>query len=228
MYAVAMSDHPTGPGATNAREEERETARIEAFSDGVFAIAITLLILEIKVPHGDGGQALAAGLLRAWPSYLAFITSFFCIGVMWINHHKLFTLIGRADHMLLVWNGVLLLGVTVVPFPTAVLAEHFVGDGARVAAALYNGWFIVVALMFTRLWSHASHGRRLLRRRVTELDIATVNSQYRFGWLTYGVIFLLGFVYVPASIALNLALAIWFGLPPEWFERKAARRGGAE
>src|ERR1700740_3636134 len=102
---------------------ETETNRIEAFSDGMFAIAITLLILEIKVPSsGPGG--LTKALLRQWPSYFAFLLSFVYIGVMWMNHHRMFNHIRRSNDTLLVLNLLLLLGVTAVPFPTAVLAAN--------------------------------------------------------------------------------------------------------
>ena len=109
-----------------------ETARVEAFSDGVFAIAITLLILEIKVPSAGSGD-LGEQLLRQWPSYLSFFISFAFIGIMWIKHHRLFTHIRKSDDVLLVLNLLLLLGVTVVPFPTSVLAAHLGHPGGRTA-----------------------------------------------------------------------------------------------
>ena len=115
-----------------------ETGRVEAFSDGVFAIAITLLILEIKIPKPSDG-ALANQLLRQWPSYFAFLISFAFIGVMWINHHRLFTHIKRCNNTLMILNLLLLLGVTIVPFPTAVLATHIGFADQRTAALLYNG-----------------------------------------------------------------------------------------
>src|SRR5438105_7058119 len=93
-----------------------ETARVEAYSDGVCAIAITLLILEIKVPSPASGD-LTRQLLAQWPSYISFVMSFTFIGIMWINHHRLFTHIRRCDDLLLVLNPLLLLGVTSVPFP---------------------------------------------------------------------------------------------------------------
>jgi len=114
---------------------EKETARIEAFSDGVFAIAITLLILEIKIP-GVGTGDLSRQLLRQWPSYIAFVISFAFIGIMWINHHRLFTHIKRSNNALLFLNLLLLLGVCAVPFPTAVLAQHFGQSEQRTAAIL--------------------------------------------------------------------------------------------
>src|SRR5215470_20063356 len=99
---------------------QTETNRVEAFSDGMFAIAITLLILELKVPTPAAGR-LTAALLRQWPSYLAFLLSFAFIGIMWMNHHRMFTHIRRSNYTLLVLNLLLLLGITAVPFPTAVL-----------------------------------------------------------------------------------------------------------
>ena len=108
-----------------------ETARVEAFSDGVFAVAITLLILEIKVPGYEGD--LGAKLLLQWPSYLAFVISFAFIGVMWINHHRLFTHIRKSDDMLLMLNLALMFSVCIVPFTTALLAAHIGHPGARTA-----------------------------------------------------------------------------------------------
>jgi uncharacterized membrane protein len=205
---------------------ERETARVEAFSDGVFAIAITLLILEIKVPHDTEGVPLWQALAGQWPSYLAFVASFFSIGVMWINHHKLFSLIGRCDHRLLILNGLVLFGVTVVPFPTALIAEHVRTHGAVTAVAVYNAWFIVIALVYTWLWGYASTDRRMIHRKVRDEEIQVVNNQYRFGWVSYAVILALGFWKPGLSVALNLALAIWFGLPPDWFAPRT--RSGAD
>ena len=126
---------------------EKETARIEAFSDGVFAIAITLLILEIKIPAAGSGE-LSVQLLRQWPSYFAFVFSFAFIGIMWINHHRLFTHIKRSNNALLFLNLLLLLGVTAVPFPTAVLAQHLGQSDQRAAAMLYNGIYFAIAVFF--------------------------------------------------------------------------------
>lgn len=196
--------------------EARETARIEAFSDGVFAVAATLLVLDLKVPHDvAGGQGLVRALAAQWPSYLAFVTSFAFIGIMWINHHRLFTLIRRSDNLLLIFNGLLLLGVTVVPFVTAVVAEYIPRDGAAVAAAVYSGTYTVVAVFFNLLWRHASHKNRLLDRKADPGMIDAITRGYRFGPLLYLVTFVLAFVSVPASLAMNLALAIFFALPSQ-------------
>jgi len=133
---------------------EKETGRLEAFSDGVFAIAITLLVLELKVPqvaeHGaePTTPALEASLLRLWPSYLALLTSFFTVLIMWVHHHIIFKLVRRADATLLFANGFLLLLVSVVPFPTAVVAEYLATPAASAACELYTTVFVGIAVAF--------------------------------------------------------------------------------
>src|SRR5438093_4481800 len=125
------------------------TTRLEAFSDGVFAIAITLLVLEIRVPHPETAAAaghLWAGLAALWPSYLAFLFSFFVILVMWVNHHELMRLVRAVDYPLLFANGLVLLLVTFVPFPTAVLAQHLATSEATAAVAFYCGTFFLISL----------------------------------------------------------------------------------
>ncbi len=207
--------------------EARETARIEAFSDGVFAIAATLLVLDLKVPHdAAGGPGLLRALAAQWPAYLAFVTSFAFIGIMWINHHRLFTLIKRSDNLLLVFNGLLLLGVTFVPFPTAVLAEYIPRDGGHVAAAVYSGTYTVLAVFFNLLWHHASGKNRLLDRKADPSMVEAITRGYSFGPLLYFLSFVLAFVSVPASLVMNLGLAIFFALPSQnpLVKRKTAAR----
>ena len=190
-----------------------ETARIEAFSDGVFAIAITLLVLEIKIP--SPGASLAAVLLHEWPFYLSFVISFAFIGIMWINHHRLFTHIKRSDNKLLILNLLLLMGVTSVPFPTAVLALNLGEPGQRPAALLYSGTYVYVAIVFNWLWRYASGSRRhLLDADVDPTAVKHISRQYAFGPLAYLICFGLAWISVPASLALNILLACFFALPP--------------
>ena len=154
---------------------EKETARIEAFSDGVFSIAITLLILEIKIPAAGSGN-LSAQLLRQWPSYFAFVFSFAFIGIMWVNHHRLFTQIKRSDNALLFLNLLLLLGVCAVPFPTAVLAQHLGQSDQRAAAILYHGSYFVIAIFYNILWRYAS--RNLLGKDGDAAAANKISAQY--------------------------------------------------
>lgn len=189
-----------------------ETSRIEAFSDGVFAIAITLLILEVRIPPVSQ-TSLATQLLQQWPSYFAFLLSFFFIGIMWINHHRLFTHIKRSDNGLLILNLLLLLGVTAVPFPTAVLALHLRGPGARTAGVLYNGTYVVIAIFFNLLWNYAV-SRSLLDYEAGKEAARGISRQYALGPALYLVCLGLVWISVAASLALNTALALFFAIPP--------------
>jgi uncharacterized membrane protein len=191
-----------------------ETSRVEAFSDGVFAIAITLLILEIKVPPAGSG-ALPRDLLRQWPSYFSFLISFAFIGIMWINHHRLFTHIARCDDALLILNLLLLLGVVVVPFPTAVLATHLGQSDQLTALILYNSTYLFIAVFFNLLWRYASSDkRRLLAKDVNSPSVQRISRQYAFGPILYLVCLGLSWLSAAASLALNFALACFFAIPP--------------
>ena len=200
----------------SAAQEERDTSRLEAFSDGVFAIAITLLVLELKVPKTEESAHLGRALLAQWPAYLAFLTSFATIGIMWINHHTLFRLIRRVDHGLLVWNGLLLLGVTVVPFPTALVAEHLGGAGEKVAVLVYCGMYLFVAIAFNGLWRYASapdRKPRLLRVPHTDPAVLEIHARYRFGPAIYAAAMFAAWLSPPTAVAITLALAVFFALP---------------
>jgi len=199
---------------------QSETARIEAFSDGVFAIAITLLILDVKVPH-PGQGSLAVALWRQWPSYFAFFLSFTFTGIMWINHHRMFTHIRKSDDALLVLNLLLLFGVTAVPFPTEVLAEHLGGPGQKAAAVLYNCVYIVIGIFFNLLWRYAvSH--RLLDSSVSTATAAGFSRRYAMGPLVYLICLGLVWVDVRVSLGLSCALAIFFALPASLLQRQAS------
>jgi TMEM175 potassium channel family protein len=197
-----------------------ETTRVEAFSDGVFAIAMTLLILEIRTPEHVGAGRMAAALLALWPSYLAFVASFFTIGVMWMNHHRLFNLIGRSDQGLLATNGLLLLFVTFIPFPTALLARFLNHPDSRGAAIFYNGTFLAAALAFQLLWRHATgRGGHLLDQAADPESVAAITRQYRFGPLLYLALMLIACISAVGSLILNLALAVFFAIPSNRFRR---------
>ncbi len=197
-----------------------ETARIEAFSDGVFAIAITLLILEIKVPLPSAGR-LAPQLWRQWPSYISFVISFAFIGIMWINHHRLFTHIRRCDNGLLLLNLLLLLGVTFVPYPTAVLSMYLGKADQRLAAIFFNGTFFFIAIFYNLLWRYATSPKRhLLAHDVDLKAIERITRQFAFGPLPYLGCVALAWVSVTASLAVNIILACFFALPPDFKARR--------
>ncbi len=191
----------------------KETGRVEAFSDGVFAIAITLLVLDLKVPTQP---PLLAGLLAQWPVYAAYLISFAFILIMWVNHHWMLGHIVRVDGMFMLLNGLLLLGITVVPFPTNVVAQYVLTPDQNVATAVYTGWFLMIALFFNLLWRYAARGGRLLSKDDHEAGLArVVSARYRWGGPVYLAAFVLSFIWVPAALALSFLLAVFYALPHE-------------
>jgi uncharacterized membrane protein len=189
--------------------EEKETGRIEAFSYGVFAIAITLLVLEIKVPHlrhEASNHELWAALHGAWPSFLAFVISFTAILVMWVNHHGLFKLIQAVNVRFLFANGFLLLLITLVPFPTAVLAEYLNREAANTAAVLYCGTYVLISLAYTLLL-HTATRQRLVTARVSEGHIQKIRTAYRLAVPIYLVATALAFL--NAFVGLVVCSALW-------------------
>ena len=184
--------------------------RVEAFSDGVFAIAITLLILEIRVPHGDHG--LWAGLLALWPSYVAFLMSFIVILIMWVNHHELLRMVQGVNYPFLFANGFLLLTVTFVPFPTAVLAQNLATPEAKAAVAFYCATFFAQAIGWNVLFATIVRGG-LLRAEVTAETVSNVRRAYYVGVLVYAAATGLAFIRPVLGLLLNISLwAVWIRL----------------
>ena len=200
--------------------EEKETSRLEAFSDGVFAVAITLLVLNIKIPGIDLPSSklpddtnLWPALLNEWPMLAAYGTSFATIGVMWLNHHRLYIHIKRTNTVLILLNLLLLLIIVFIPVPTALLAEYLVKPDQHAAAIVYSGTFLAMACCFNILWRYASYHNRLLGKNVDQRGVTAISRQYLFGPLLYLIALGLAFVNTPASIILNFLLALFFALP---------------
>lgn len=197
------------------REDAKETGRVEAFSDGVFAIAITLLVLDIKVPRleslEEGG--LLEALRRQWPSYLAFGSSFLTILIMWINHHNLMKVIRRIDHNFLLLNGLLLMWITLLPFPTSLISEHLLDSEGWLATAIYAGLSLMIAIFYNVVWFYAVKGGRLLDGGSNNSLAGSISRRYMFGPLLYLVAFALAFLSPLASIGICIGLAIFFAIP---------------
>ncbi len=194
-------------------QPEKETGRLEAFSDGVFAIAITLLVLELKVPTlpstGITPAALAQGLLQQWPSYIGLVTSFFTILIMWVHHHGIFRNICRTDPWLHFANGCLLLMVTVVPYPTSVLAAYLRTPAARMAMAFYSGTFAITALAFY-LVIIAGFRKKLLAPSASMEFVTKTCHNYRYGPPLYFAATLAAFVDARFSLAICTGLWIFW------------------
>ena len=186
------------------------TNRLETFADGVFAIAATLLVLEIQLPVGDVGH----GLRELWPSYFAYGLSFLSIGIMWVNHHVVLTFIREADRAFLFINLFLLMSIAFVPFPTEVFAEHLQKEGAREAALAYGLTFIVIAMFFQLFWQYAY--RRLLRPDADPREVSGINRSYLPGVPLYVVATLVALVSATASLALFAAIALVYVSASIW------------
>jgi uncharacterized membrane protein len=201
--------------------EEKETSRLEAFSDGVFAVAITLLVLNIKIPgmdlppsHLPDDTLLWQMLQNEWPMLAAYATSFATIGVMWLNHHRLYSHIKHTNTVLMLLNLLLLLIIVFIPVPTALVAEYLVRPDLHAAALLYSGTMVILAVCFNLLWRYASYHNRLLGKNVDTRAVRAISRQYWFGPLPYLVAFILALFNTPASLILNFLLALFFAIPP--------------
>jgi TMEM175 potassium channel family protein len=194
-------------------------ARLETFADGVFAIAATLLILNVDAQvAGDIGD-LGDRLTHIWPSYLAYAVSFVTIGIMWVNHHWVMSQIDRTDRRFLFANIGLLLCIAFVPFPTRLVAEHIRADGARDAALAYGFTMVATAIMFNITWFYASRGRRLLRPDADAAIISGISRSYLPGpWIYLGAT-LVAFLSPTASVLLFLAIAVFYVVESSLFGR---------
>jgi uncharacterized membrane protein len=176
-------------------------ARVEAFSDGVLAVAITLLVLDLKV-QTDGGP-LGSQLRHELPQFAAYVVSFFIIGVIWVNHHALFSLAARLDRQVVFYNLLLLMWVATIPFTTEVLADYLLdhGSDARYAVVLYGlsseGMAISFTLILRRLIRHG-----LLYRPVTQDEGRRAVRRFGLGTVVYPIIVLVGLVSPIAMLAL--------------------------
>jgi uncharacterized membrane protein len=203
-----------------------ETTRLEAFSDGVFAVAITLLALNLAVPQVSElrpGHTLTTALLDQWPIYLAYSLSFLSILIMWINHHQLFRLIKRTDHLFLMLNGFLLMVVTVMPFATNLLSTYLEQPDKRVAIVIYSGLSLAMATTFNRMWSYASRDGRLLDAAADAQAVQDKTNQFRYGPAIYTVAFVLAFFSPDLSLAMCILLAVFFAFPSSVTQRRPAR-----
>jgi uncharacterized membrane protein len=197
---------------TETAQEQKETSRIEAFSDGVFAVAVTLLILTIQVPP-PGPVNIPQFVLHQAPFFLAYLISFLSILVMWANHHGIFNLVARTDRGLTILNGVLLMFITFFDYPTAVVAAALREVRyQQFAAMFYTGTLLVVTIVYFIFWRYIAAHPRLLDRHVTPEMVEKITREYRFGPLFYLLAFAVSYFNALAGILITLALAVYFGV----------------
>jgi len=182
--------------------------RLEAFSDGVFAVAITLLVLEINVPTGDH---LWHELKEEWPSFASFFVSFWVIGIIWVNHHGVFDHVRRADRGLLYLNLLVLLTVVFIPFSTALIAEHLKsGADEEVAALVYSGAFLALAIAFGLLWTYITRHRTSLGVELTDAQVRRTTLIFLIGNPFYAVAVAFAFISPAAVLVINALLALYY------------------
>jgi uncharacterized membrane protein len=190
-----------------------DTARLETFADGVMAIAITLLILEVRVPQVEG-RSLTTTLAAEWPSYAGYVVSFLTIGIIWVNHHQMFKLIGRVTHGFLMLNVIFLMTIAFLPFPTALVADYIrVPDSRKAATVVYGLAMVAIAVMFNVVWRSASRNGRLLVPGVDTAGVERISRSYLGGPIAYTVATLVAFVSPFLSLGIFAAMALFWLLP---------------
>jgi uncharacterized membrane protein len=190
-----------------------ETGRLETFADGVFAIAATLLILNVETyvqsckPEDVG---LSHALVCGWPSYVAYAVSFLTIGIIWVNHHNVMNQIARADRTFLMLTVGFLLVVAFIPFPTGLVAEHVTDSGGRAATVAYGITLTLTAVMFNAIWFYAARGRRLLRDDADEQVVRGISRTFVFGpWIYLGATVVSAIDPAAGAIAFTLFALFW-------------------
>jgi len=216
-----MEEGSRSPGVHGGRgshraAERRGPERLEAFSDGVFAIAITLLVLEIRVPPAadlvDPARLIAA-LAALWPSYLGYVVSFVTIGIIWANHHNILRLVASVSHGLILANLLLLLVAGFVPFPTALLASTLGTPSGQIGVVVYAATFLGLAIAFNILWYVVRRSPDVLRSDVEQRTIESINRSYRLGPPGFLVALLAAILNPALGMTVIIALVILYLRP---------------
>jgi uncharacterized membrane protein len=187
--------------------------RLEAFSDGVFAIAITLLVLDLVVPPRPevAERGLGHALAGEWPAYFAYLVSFLIIGIIWINHHMIFDKVRLVDRPVLFANLALLLTVSLIPFPTRLLSEYLTAGGAsHVAAAVYSATMLAMGLAYTVLWLTLTRDVHLLQDAINARSSRGALRRFGIGNVVYLATIGLSFVSAPLTLAVHALVALYY------------------
>src|SRR4051794_22410017 len=191
------------------KQQEKETTRIETFSDGVFCIAVTLLSLEIgvDVKNTVTNSSLFHALLEKWPIYVAYIISFINVLLAWMGHHSLFKNLKSTDTYVMVSNGILLMLVALVPFPTKTLGLFLLSGALKTAVVFYTFYFVLISLAFRLLWHAASRKRELLVDHLTRADIKAITRNENIGLICNSIVMLVALI--NPWVALALSFVMW-------------------
>ena len=208
---LAMARAPGGKAGADSPSVHRDTGRLVAFSDAVFAITITLLVLEIRPPTDFSN--LLHGLLALWPSYLAYGVTFLFIGQVWANHHVMFDHIRAADRVVLLLNTLLLMAVVFLPFATSVLAGALrSGHGQRIAVVFYGIAFDLTALTFNAVWQYA-RGHRLLSDALDHAGATAISRRFQLALAWFALGAMLGAALPLLGVAVIAAFNAYYWLP---------------
>jgi uncharacterized membrane protein len=221
-----MSRHVPKPRRTVLAEAggklpaDMSTTRLETFADGVFAIAATLLILNVDAQVREGSTQVGHRLLAIWPSYVAYAVSFVTIGIIWSNHHTVMAQLGRVDRTFLMQNVLLLMCVAFLPFPTRLVAEHLRDrHDLQPAALAYGATMTVMALCYITLWLYASRNGRLLHEHYNPRTVSGITRSYLPGAPFYFTATVVAFASPLASVALFAAIALFYVVESSIFGR---------
>lgn len=197
----------------NNHFQENDTVRMEAFSDGVFAIDITLLTFELKAPkHPDGDYnslLLLHSLAKQWPSYIAFFLSFATIFIIWVNHHRMYNVIRRSDSRFMFFNGMHLLLVTSIPFTTSLIANYVDTDAMALASFFYMILFAGICATLLLMWRHATKNYLLLKRPAGDVRVLLVRTGLIISIIAYTSAALLAFVSPYISLVIGLGMVVY-------------------
>ena len=194
------------------RRQQKETVRIEAFSDGIFCVAITLLAIEIGVEgnKNETNNGLLHSLLDKWPICLAYVISFVNVLLAWIGHHGLFKNLRNTNTAVMVSNGLLLMLIALIPFPTKTLGLFLQTGAFKAAVIFYTGYFVLVSIAFRLLWHAASRKGDLLIDEITPAQIRAIGKNENIGLLCNSIIMLVAFLNPWAALVLSFVMWIYW------------------
>jgi uncharacterized membrane protein len=190
------------------KQHQKDTVRIEAFSDGIFCVAITLLAIEIGVEANkeETNKGLLQALISKWPICLAYVTSFINVLLAWIGHHGLFKNLRNTDNFVMISNGFLLMLVALVPFPTKTMGLFLLTGAFKTAVIFYTAYFVLISIAFRLLWYAASRSKDLLLHGITDAQIKLVTKNENTGLLLNTIIMVVAFINPWAALALSFIM----------------------
>ena len=191
------------------RQHQKDTTRVEAFSDGVFCVALTLLAIEISVEaKGDEtNRGLAASLIHLWPKFLAYGISFINVLLAWMGHHRLFKNLRNTDNRVMISNGLLLLLVALVPLPTKTLGLFLMTGAFKTAVIFYTSYFVLISIAFRLIWYSACSGKDLLVRHIYPKQINHITVNENLGLICNCIV--VGVSFISPWMGLILSFVMW-------------------